>query len=97
MSRQNYKKALIILKAPINTGVVHSDLFYLYGECLRNTNNNLESEKYLLKCLNFDSFPFELYKSLGTLYYDCCNYTKSIEYLNYYLEERVKLIFFTKI
>lgn len=57
-----------ILVVPINQGIQHPDLFYLFGELCRRLKMMEKAEKYLISCLDFQNCSPYVYVSLGQLY-----------------------------
>jgi tetratricopeptide (TPR) repeat protein len=86
VKKKQFKKAFEILKLPIQQGVYHSDIFYLYGEVCRVLKKMEDSEKYLLECLKFEFHsPFVFY-SLGLLYQETSQHKYSISLFKHFLK-----------
>jgi tetratricopeptide (TPR) repeat protein len=84
------QEAYDLLILPIEQGVVHSDIFYLYGEVCRVLKKLNESEKFLLDCLKFEYHsPFVFY-SLGLLYYEKGEYKYSISFFKHFMQLMVR-------
>jgi tetratricopeptide (TPR) repeat protein len=80
------KEAYELLLHPIEQGVIHSDIFYLYGEVCRVLKKLTESEKFLLDCLKLEYHSPFVYYSLGLLYYETGEFKYSISFFKHFLQ-----------
>ena len=85
MKKLNFKKCYEILKFPICQGLLHSDVFYLFGENCRILKKLDEAEKYLLECSKFQQHsPFVFY-SLGLLYQELDDFKYSVSFFKLFI------------
>jgi tetratricopeptide (TPR) repeat protein len=92
IKKNQYPKAYEMLKLPIQQGVNHSDIFYLYGDVCRILKKPEEAEKFLLECLRFEYHsPFVFY-SLGILYLELEQFPYSISLFKHFLKIMVNTI-----
>ena len=68
LQKNQLNKAYKMLDLVIKNGIIHPDLFYLYGEVCRKLKYMEDSEKYLLSCLDYKNCSPYVYLSLAQLY-----------------------------
>ena len=68
LQNKKLNKAYDILSSAVNAGIIHPDLFYLYGEVCRKLKYMEDAEKYLLLCLDYKNCSPYVYLSLAQLY-----------------------------
>ena len=89
LQKKELNKAYNMLSLVIKNGIIHPDLFYLYGEVCRKLKYMEDSEKYLLACLDYKNCsPYvylslaQLYKEIGQIKYSKNFYKKCLLYFN---------------
>lgn len=82
-------EAVNLLKQRIDDGLVHADLYYLLGETLRSIDRLEEAEEALLSALSMKLHSPYVYYSLGLLYLDTGEMSRSIPLLTHFLSQIV--------
>ena len=89
LQKNKLQKAYNKLSAAVKIGIIHPDLFYLYGEVCRKLKFMEDAQKYLLICLDYKNCsPYvylslaQLYKEIGQIKYSKNFYKKCLLYFN---------------
>lgn len=74
-----------MLRVPLSQGLVHSDIFYLFGEVCRVLKKFSEGEKYLLHCLKFEHHSPYVFYSLGLIFQEMIQYKYSNTFFKHFI------------